>query len=133
MASATATVLLRRSVINGGNQVYCRYLSAAATQSHIKILSTSVSSIRQFASSASPNASPEFVDDLLKKIQTLEGSVETLRKQKELLLQYSKEEAIGSVKPKHPLLKEIESEISKNKFDGKKVSCFFLIALVTYI
>lgn len=120
---ASATILLRRSVISGGNQVYCRYLSAAAKQSHINILPTSVSSIRQFASSATPKYNEAFVNDLLSKVHTLEGDIETLRKQRELLLQ-SKEEAVGSVKPKHPLLKEIESEISKNKFTGKKVSYF---------
>lgn len=118
---ASTTILLRWSAISGGSQVYGRYLSAAAKQSQIKILPTSVSSIRQFASSAPPKYNEAFVNELLSKLRTLEGDNETLRKQKELLLQ-SKEDAVGSVKQKHPLLKEIESEISKNKFSGKKVS-----------
>ncbi|KAK1403722.1 hypothetical protein POM88_003327 [Heracleum sosnowskyi] len=128
---ASATILLRRSVINGGNQVYSRYLSAAAKQSHIKILPTSVSSIRQFASPASPKYDDAFVNDLLSKVQKQEGVIETLHRQRELLLQ-SKEQEVGSVKQKHPLLKEIESEIFRNKFSGKKVSYFFLATLVTF-
>ncbi|KAL8133179.1 hypothetical protein AgCh_008585 [Apium graveolens] len=106
------------SVISGGNQVYCRYLSVAAKQSHIKILPTFVSSIRRFASSAPPIYNEAFVNDLLSKLCTQERDIESLRKQNELLLQSKEEEAVGFVKQKHPLLKKIESEISNSMFSG---------------
>lgn len=125
---ASATTLLRRSsagVIGCGRQVYCRYLSGAAKRSHI-IIPTSMSSIRQFATSTSPKYDEAFVKNLLSQLHDLEGDIEALRKQNELLMK-PKEEA-GTVKRKHPILREIESVMWKTKFTAK-VSCYVLHAI----
>lgn len=120
---ASATTLLRRS--SAGRQVYGHFLSGAAKRSHI-IIPTSISSIRQFASSTSPKYNEAFVKDLLSKLHNMQGEIEMLRKQKDLLMK-SKEKEIGSVKRKHPILKEIESEMSK--FTAM-VSCYVLHAIL---
>ncbi|KAK1403721.1 hypothetical protein POM88_003326 [Heracleum sosnowskyi] len=118
---ASATTLLRRSsagVMGCGRQVYCRYLFGAAKRSHF-VIPTSISSIRQFASSSPPpKYDAAFVKNLLSKLHDLERDIETHRKERELLLK-SKEEEVGFVKRKHPILKEIESEMSKTKFNEK--------------
>lgn len=152
---AAATILLRRSsaFLTSGSQFYCRHLSTAAKRSRL-FVPTAISSLRQFSSSpvvnnlqtASSDAkhvnninqqpvnNDQLVREILSQLGSMRGEIESLRKANEERKEESsqeeeEEEEVVVVKEKHPLLKEIESVMSKADFRSR-VSYFLLYDLV---
>ncbi|KAK1403723.1 hypothetical protein POM88_003328 [Heracleum sosnowskyi] len=140
---AAATILLRRSsaYIKSGSQFYSRYLSTASKRSSL-FVPTAISSVRQFCSSPVVNTTQtpssevkhvnninqqpvnndQLVREILSQLGSMKGEIESLRKANEERKEESpqeqevEEEEVVVVKEKHPLLKEIESVISKAEF-----------------
>lgn len=128
---AASTILLRRStacLIGSGSQFYCRYLSAAAKRSHF-IIPTSVSSVRRYSSSSPLNSDEPTARDyaqkpannqptiskILAEIESVRKEIESIRKEREEGKKEPPIEEVVVVKEKHPLLKNIESEMSKSE------------------
>lgn len=153
---AAATILLRRSsaFLTSGSQFYCRHLSTAAKRSRL-FVPTAISSLRQFSSSPvvnnvqtaksdakhvnninqQPVNNDQLVREILSQLGSMRGEIESLRKANEERKEESspeeeeEEEEVVVVKEKHPLLKEIESVMSKADFRSR-VSYFLLYDLV---
>lgn len=128
---AAATILRRSSacLIGSGRQVYCRYLSTAAKRSHF-IIPTSVSSARRFSSSSPLNSNEQTVRDSIQQptnnqpnISEILEEIESVRKEiKSIRKKEPPVEEIVVVKEKHPLLKNIELQMSKSAELNHEVS-----------
>lgn len=134
---AATAILLRRSsacLTGSGSQFFCRYLSAAVKPSHT-IIPTCVSSARRFSSSSPLNSNERTVRDnihqhannqptipeILAEIESVRKEIESIRRERE----DKKEppiETVVVVKEKHPLLKNIELEMSKSEELKREVS-----------
>lgn len=152
---AAAAILLRRSsaCLMSASQFYSRYLSTAAKRSRL-FVPTAISSVRQFSSSPvanniqtpssdvnhvnnidqQPVINDQLVREILSQIASVRGEIESLRRANEERKEEStdeeeEEEEVVVVKEKHPLLKEIESVMSKAEFSSR-VSYFLLYDFV---
>lgn len=123
-------ILLRRSsacLIGSGSQFFYRYLSAAANPSHT-IIPTSVSSARRFSSSSplnsneptvgdnihQPSTDQQTISEIFAEIQSVRKEIKSIREKREGKKEPPIEEVVV-VKEKHPLLKNIELEMSKSE------------------